>query len=133
MKRAITLTTTWIRENDFSFSTGLQEFLKRILSGLKGLAFTLLGFSMLVAFWHVISLITKGELPTPLATSLVFWDLVKEPFYDLGPNDKGIGLQLFSSLGRVFGGFLLGSLVAIPIGLLMGANSFCKKVFYPIV
>jgi nitrate/nitrite transport system permease protein len=100
---------------------------------LKGFAFTLLGFSIMVAFWYVISLITKGELPTPLATSIVFWDLVKEPFYDLGPNDKGIGLQLFSSLGRVFGGFLLGSLVAIPIGLLMGANNFCRKVFYPIV
>jgi nitrate/nitrite transport system permease protein len=133
MKRAITLTATWIRENEFSFSIGFQEFLRKILSGLKGLAFTLLGFSLLVAFWYVISLLTKGELPTPLATLMVFWDLVKEPFYDLGPNDKGIGLQLFSSLGRVFGGFLLGSLVAIPIGLLMGANAFCRKVFYPIV
>jgi nitrate/nitrite transport system permease protein len=133
MKRAITLTTTWIRGSELPFSNGFQEFSRKVLTGLKGFAFTLLGFSIMVAFWYVISLITKGELPTPLATSIVFWDLVKEPFYDLGPNDKGIGLQLFSSLGRVFGGFLLGSLVAIPIGLLMGANNFCRKVFYPIV
>jgi nitrate/nitrite transport system permease protein len=58
---------------------------------------------------------------------------VKDPFYDYGPNDKGIGLQLGSSLYRVFLGFFLGSLFAIPVGLLMGANAFCKKVFYPIV
>ena len=98
-----------------------------------GLGYSILGFFLLTGFWQIISLITKGELPAPAATFQVFWELVKEPFYDNGPNDKGIGLQLFSSLGRVFGGFLLGSVVAVPIGLLMGANKFCKNVFYPIV
>jgi nitrate/nitrite transport system permease protein len=133
MKRAITLTATWIRESDFPFSIRFQEFSKRMLLNLKGFVYTLIGFSLLVAFWHVISLVTNGELPTPLTTSIVFWDLVKEPFYDNGPNDRGIGLQLFSSLVRVFLGFSLGSLVAIPVGLLMGANAFCRKIFYPIV
>ena len=83
--------------------------------------------------WHFVSLITKGELPGPLATSVVFWELISDPFYDYGPNDKGIALQLLSSLTRVFLGFLLGSLIAIPVGLLMGANAFCRKIFYPIV
>jgi len=134
MKRTIAMTTAMIREGDFSFPTkGLQTVLRKLLSILTSLSYTLLGFSLLITFWYVISLVTKGELPYPLATSQVFWDLVKDPFYDYGPNDKGIGLQLFSSLGRVFFGFLLGSCIAIPIGLLMGANAFCKKVFYPIV
>jgi nitrate/nitrite transport system permease protein len=83
--------------------------------------------------WYVISTITEGGIPTPIATFEVFWELIKDPFYDYGPNDKGIGLQLFSSLGRVSAGFLLGSLFAIPVGVLMGANAFCKKLFYPIV
>ena len=29
------------------------------------------------------------------------------PFYDNGPNDKGIGIQLAYSLGRVLTGYLL--------------------------
>ena len=134
MKRAIAITTALIREREFSLSTkgGLAVILK-IRSGLINFSYSLLEFALLTAFWYAVSLITKGELPNPVATSKVFWELVKEPFYDNGPNDKGIGLQLMSSLGRVFSGFLLGSLVAIPIGLLMGANDFCKKVFYPIV
>jgi nitrate/nitrite transport system permease protein len=128
MKRTIAMTTAMIREGEFSFPTqGLQSMLRKVLSLLAGLSYTLLGFAL------VISLITNGDLPYPLATFQVFWELVKDPFYDYGPNDKGIGLQLFSSLGRVFFGFLLGSCIAIPIGLLMGANAFCKKVFYPIV
>jgi nitrate/nitrite transport system permease protein len=134
MKRAIAITTALIREREFSFSTkGGLAVIRKIRSGLISFSYSLLGFALLTAFWYAVSLLTKGELPNPVATSKVFWELVKEPFYDNGPNDKGIGLQLMSSLGRVFSGFLLGSLVAIPIGLLMGANDFCKKVFYPIV
>ena len=97
------------------------------------ISYNVLGFVALLVAWHFISLITKGELPGPLATSVVFWELISDPFYDYGPNDKGIALQLLSSLTRVFTGFLLGSLIAIPVGLLMGANAFCRKVFYPIV
>ena len=134
MKRAIAITTALIREREFSFSTkGFLPLIRKMRSGLISFSYSLLGFAVLVAFWYAISLMTKGELPNPVMTSKVFWELVKEPFYDYGPNDKGIGLQLFSSLGRVFLGFLLGSSVAIPIGLLMGANDFCRKVFYPIV
>jgi nitrate/nitrite transport system permease protein len=134
MKRALAITTALIREGEFSFSTkDLQPVIRKILSALIGFSYSVLGFALFTAFWYAVSLITKGELPNPVATSKVFWELVKEPFYDYGPNDRGIGLQLLSSLGRVFSGFLLGSFVAIPIGLLMGANTFCKKVFYPIV
>jgi len=134
MKRAIALTATWIRESDFPLSaSGFQPALKKILSVLTGLSFSLLGFAVFLVFWHIVSIITNAELPGPIATSQVFWELVKDPFYDYGPNDKGIGLQLFSSLGRVFSGFLLGSMIAIPVGLLMGANAFCRKIFYPIV
>jgi nitrate/nitrite transport system permease protein len=38
------------------------------------------------------------------------------PFYDNGPNDKGIGIQLGHSLLRVALGFGIAALVAIPLG-----------------
>ena len=95
--------------------------------------YTLSGFAFIVVAWYIISTATEDGLPTPLATFNVFLELVKDPFYDYGPNDKGIALQLGSSLGRVASGFLLGSLVAIPVGLLMGASAIGRKIFYPIV
>jgi nitrate/nitrite transport system permease protein len=104
-----------------------------MLSILESLFFNVLGFSILIVLWYLVSLATKGELPTPIATFQVLWELVKDPVYDYGPNDKGIALQLGSSLGRVFLGFVMGAFVAIPIGILMGANKFCQKMFYPIV
>jgi nitrate/nitrite transport system permease protein len=134
MKKIATLSTPITKEHAGGDRTvSLSSPYARLLSAAQAWAFTFLGFSLLTLIWYVISSITDGGLPTPIATFQVFWDLIKDPFYDYGPNDKGIGLQLASSLGRVSSGFLLGSLFAIPVGVLMGANKFCKKIFYPIV
>jgi nitrate/nitrite transport system permease protein len=135
MKRTSTLTATltrdWFRRGEGE--SGGTYVLNKFISILKGLFFNFLGFGVLVGFWYIICLITKGELPTPVATFQVLWELVKDPFYDYGPNDKGIGLQLWSSLIRVFSGFIMGAFVAIPMGILIGASPLCKKMFYPIV
>ena len=134
MEQETTLTTSLVEVRSSSWRIqNLQPAFRKIQSGLIQFSYTLLGFGFMIAGWYIISMLTKGELPGPVSTLQVFWELVKEPFYDYGPNDKGIGLQLFSSLNRVFLGFMLGSLVAIPTGILMGANTFCRKVFYPIV
>jgi nitrate/nitrite transport system permease protein len=132
MKRILTaaLTGEWFAGNE---DNTLGNVLHWLSSFAKSVFYNVVGLAGLIAFWYTISLITDGELPTPWATFQVFWELVKDPFYDLGPNDKGIGLQLWSSIIRVFSGFTLGALIAIPVGLLMGASAFCKKVFYPLV
>jgi nitrate/nitrite transport system permease protein len=127
------LTREWMSGGNASAPSGLITTLKKIVSVIVGISYNVLGFVALLVAWYFVSLITKGELPGPLATSVIFWELISDPFYDYGPNDKGIALQLLSSLIRVFTGFLLGSLIAIPVGLLMGANAFCRKVFYPVV
>jgi nitrate/nitrite transport system permease protein len=124
------LTREWFAASDENITALIMY---RVTATLKAIFYNLAGLSALVAFWYVISVITEGQLPTPWATFQVFWELIKDPFYDFGPNDKGIGLQLWSSIIRVFSGFALGAIVAIPAGLLMGASSFCKKVFYPLV
>lgn len=135
MESSNTMITTLLKENNSPLASPgfMQSIFQKVFSLGKSLFYSILGFGLLLGMWYIVSLITKGELPTPFATLAVFWELVTDPFYDYGPNDKGIGLQLFSSLVRVFIGFSLGSLIAIPIGVLMGANAFCRKVFYPIV
>jgi nitrate/nitrite transport system permease protein len=110
-----------------------KSVVKKLSAFGKSSAFTLGGFGILIVLWYIISKLTTDALPGPYATLSVLWEMLKDPFYDYGPNDKGIALQLISSLGKVFLGFGLGSLVAIPVGIVMGANPFCKKLFYPIV
>ena len=50
----------------------------------------------------------KSALPTPADVGRKLWEHLNDPFYDKGPNDKGIGIQLAYSLGRVSLGFLIG-------------------------
>ena len=88
---------------------------------------------ILAGVWQLVTLVTAGEIPGPVATWSVFTELLAEPFYDRGPNDKGIGNQLVSSIIRVFTGFGAGSLVAIPAGLLMGSSKIGMKLLNPIV
>lgn len=111
----------------------IKPFFRKLIASIQSAVYTLGGFGILFLVWYLISKVTADALPGPVATLAVFWELIKNPFYDYGPNDKGIALQLISSLTKVFIGFGLGSLVAIPIGILMGANAFCNKLFYPIV
>ena len=118
--------------SEISSATG-WIFLKKIYLVALNFFYTLVGFGALTGFWYGVSVFTKGSLPYPVATFQVFWEMVRDPFYDFGPNDKGSALQLFSSLGRVFTGFLIGSCIAIPVGLLMGASEISRKIFYPIV
>ena len=133
MKRTSTLAAPFSSDSLTENESSGNIFVTKAISILKELSFNVLGFGVLVGLWYIVSLITKGELPTPVATFAVFWELIKDPFYDYGPNDKGIALQLGSSLVRVFSGFLMGAFIAIPVGILMGASTFCKKMFYPIV
>jgi nitrate/nitrite transport system permease protein len=93
----------------------------------------LAGLAVLVAFWSVCALIVGRDLPTPWAAGQVLVQLLADPLYDRGPNDKGILIQLGSSLGRVFAGFALGSLVAVPLGLLMGSSPRMMRIVNPVV
>ena len=55
------------------------------------------------------------------------------PFYDNGPNDKGIGIQLGYSLARVGLGFLLAALVAIPLGFVIGMSPADLQALDPFI
>jgi nitrate/nitrite transport system permease protein len=75
----------------------------------------------------------KAGLPTPMEVGKTFWEQMSDPFYDNGPNDKGIGIQLAYSLARVIAGFALAVLVAIPGGFLIGMSPVSQKALNPYV
>lgn len=56
-----------------------------------------------------------------------------DPFYDNGPNDKGIAIQLAHSLIRVALGFLFACMVAIPCGFVIGMSPVLSRAFDPFI
>ena len=75
----------------------------------------------------------SGGCPAPGKVGQAFVEHLADPFYDKGPNDKGIGIQLAHSLGRVGLGFLLATLVAIPVGFAIGMSPLLFKAFNPFI
>jgi nitrate/nitrite transport system permease protein len=125
--------STETRKSFLEENEKLKFALNTILEKSKSILFAGIGLVAFGGFWSLLSLYTEEALPGPVATLAVLKEMLSDPFYDYGPNDKGIGLQLFNSIKTVLMGFLLGSLIAIPIGILMGASTICKQIFYPIV
>ncbi len=83
--------------------------------------------------WGIAAATVGDDLPGPIVTMKTFFGLISDPFYDRGPNDKGIGLQLGASLWRVFRGFAVGTAVAIPMGIILGSSEVGRRVLDPIV
>jgi nitrate/nitrite transport system permease protein len=75
----------------------------------------------------------KSALPTPGDVGRKLWEHLNDPFYDKGPNDKGIGIQLGYSVARVGLGYLLAALVAIPIGFLIGMSPLVYRALDPFI
>jgi len=90
------------------------------------------GLALLAFIWKVISLKT-GDIPSPETTFEAAVELFRDPFYNNGPNDVGIGWNILASLGRVAVGFLLAALVGIPAGFLIGRISVLDKICSPVI
>jgi nitrate/nitrite transport system permease protein len=75
----------------------------------------------------------KSAMPGPLDVGAKLWEHLRQPFYDNGPNDKGLGIQLAWSLLRVLMGYFLAVIVAIPIGFLIGMSPLMSKALDPFI
>ncbi|SDG64291.1 nitrate ABC transporter permease [Pseudomonas abietaniphila] len=71
--------------------------------------------------------------PTPVQFSTLAFKQLSDPFYDRGPNEKGIGIQLAYSLGRVAVGYLIALLVAIPLGFAIGMSPLLYRALDPFI
>ncbi|EHK65877.1 nitrate ABC transporter permease [Achromobacter arsenitoxydans] len=105
---------------------------ERAESALKAVVGPVAGFALFVLVWQVVAL-RITEIPTPGVTWRAAVELFSDPFYDNGPNDKGIGWNLLASLERVAAGFGLAALVGIPVGFAIGRYAAVRAMFSPIV
>ena len=92
-----------------------------------------IGLGLLVGIWALVSIGTASGIPSPLETFRQALDLFSHPFYQKGPNDQGIGWNVWSSLKRVAMGFGLAALVGIPLGFLIGRFTFLSRMFNPLI
>ena len=78
---------------------------------------------------------TQGTsaMPGPLDVGARLIEHLRHPFYDHGPNDKGIGIQLAWSIARVMTGYLLAVAVAIPVGFLIGMSPLIGRALDPFI
>jgi nitrate/nitrite transport system permease protein len=75
----------------------------------------------------------KSAMPGPGEVGAKIWQHLKDPFYDKGTNDKGIGIQLAYSIARVGLGYLLAVAVAIPVGFLIGMSPLMSRSLDPFI
>jgi nitrate/nitrite transport system permease protein len=75
----------------------------------------------------------KSAMPGPLEVGAKIWDHLKDPFYNRGSNDKGLGIQLAYSIARVMAGYLIAVAIAIPIGFLIGMSPLMSRALDPFI
>ncbi|MDT7837281.1 nitrate ABC transporter permease [Aquabacterium sp. OR-4] len=75
----------------------------------------------------------KSGFPTLGQMAGALRENLSRPFYDNGPNDKGLGLQLAHSLGRVALGYGIAALVAIPLGFVIGMSPLLWRALDPFI
>lgn len=75
----------------------------------------------------------EARVPPPSAVIKLAFAELSDPFYDIGPNDKGIGIQLGYSIYRVLAGYLMAALIAIPVGFVIGMSPLMYRAFNPYI
>lgn len=75
----------------------------------------------------------EARVPPPSQVLKHAYDELSNPFYDAGPNDKGIGIQIAYSLYRVLIGFFGAALIAIPLGFVIGMSPLMYRALNPFI
>lgn len=106
---------------------------KSIPSLTKNIVPPLIALAVFMLIWQILCGSPDSNLPGPLTTLKDTWDpLIINPFFDNGGTDKGLGLQIIASLGRVALGFSLSAIVGIGLGIMIGINPWVYRAVDPI-
>ncbi len=104
----------------------LHKLIKPMVPPVFGIAILLLG-------WHLLSLNAETSLPSPLKVITDNWELIRDPFFNKGGNNKGFFWLIIASLERVAFGYSLATIVGISIGFIISLNKFIREAIDPII
>lgn len=75
----------------------------------------------------------RTAMPRPSDIAQQAWIQLRDPFFNRGPNNQGIGIQLAWSLARVLIGFTLAVILAVPLGFVIGMSPVLHGALNPII
>jgi nitrate/nitrite transport system permease protein len=90
------------------------------------------GVGFLLLVWTILSANVK-DLPSPVKTWQESKVYILEPLEKRGEMDQGIARLASYSLFRVAKGFLLGILIATPLGFILGLSKTFNRMFDPVI
>ncbi|WP_242050653.1 nitrate ABC transporter permease [Oculatella sp. FACHB-28] len=85
-----------------------------------------------LVIWQALTSLPSATLPSPIQTVEETWELIINPFFDNGGNDKGLFWQVLTSLQRVALGYALAAIAGIGLGILIGTSTFMFRALDPI-
>jgi nitrate/nitrite transport system permease protein len=92
-----------------------------------------LGVSLVLLAWTVLSHTVAPDLPSPLKTWEESKPYVLQPFFKDGEMNQGIARFALLSLVRVTKGFLLAIATGTPLGFLLGLSTSFHRAFDPMI
>ena len=90
------------------------------------------GVGFLLFVWTVLSMNVQ-DLPSPMKTWQESKIYILAPFEKRGEMDQGIVRLASYSLVRVAKGFLLGVIIATPLGFILGLSKTFNRMFDPVI
>ncbi|WP_202526268.1 ABC transporter permease [Sneathiella litorea] len=85
----------------------------------------------LIGFWSLMVSWTGTRLiPPPSEVVLMMWDFTFGGIYD-DAFSASLPIHLWVSLQRVYGGFLLAAVIAVPLGIMLGRFAWLRAMLDP--
>ncbi len=104
---------------------------RSLWTGLKPTVLALIVPALLLAFWQVATTLQWTRLiPTPYAVAEYMVDFAVGGIYD-DAYSATLLTHLLASMSRVYGGFALAALFALPIGLMIGRMPWARMLLDP--
>jgi nitrate/nitrite transport system permease protein len=88
--------------------------------------------ALLAVVWEVLCSSPGSSLPPPSKVVQDTWELIVNPLYDNGGNDKGLFWHLFASLKRVGLGYFFAATGGIALGVLIGSSQWAMRALDPL-
>jgi NitT/TauT family transport system permease protein len=99
----------------------------------RALALALIFPLSFIALWHVLVRSSGTALvPPPAGVAVMMYDFIVGGVYD-DAFSATAHIHLYESARRVFGGFLLAAIAAIPLGLLIGRVAVLRQMLDPTI
>ena len=100
---------------------------------LKTIVPPLAALGVILIIWQILCPPGSQSLPGPIQIVQGAWDpFIINPFFDNGGNSKGLAIQIWASLQRVFIGFFFSIVVGVGLGILIGSNKVVYRALDPL-